>query len=126
MPPRKKSIFTVRHATKKPHLAPHPPLGGRPPGHRLRVRPEQLAHDALVRRLAVAGGSADVVQGHVVLEGILNLEIRISNYYNESNICEVSVCSDVDCDFTRKWRILTAFGAFFCLTQCDLKSSKMQ
>ena len=41
-------------------------FGGRAALHGLRVGPEQLAHDALLGRLAVALGAPDVVERHVV------------------------------------------------------------
>ena len=50
-----------------PELAAHPPLAGRPPVHGLGVRPQQLAHYPLVRRLVIALRLADVIEGHVVL-----------------------------------------------------------
>ena len=48
-------------------LAADAPLARGPARHRLRVRPQQLAHYPLVWRLAIALRLADVIQGHVVL-----------------------------------------------------------
>ena len=48
-------------------LASHSSLAGRPAQHGLRIGPEQLAHDPLLRRLPTPLGGPDVVQGDPVL-----------------------------------------------------------
>lgn len=48
-------------------LAADPSLGRGSSAHGLRVAPEQLAHDALLRRLAVSLGLPDIVQCDAVL-----------------------------------------------------------
>lgn len=48
-------------------LAAHAPFGGGPTSHALRIRPKELAHNTLIRRLAIPLSFADVIKRYTIL-----------------------------------------------------------